>query len=270
MALEGFFDGSGKAHDPNCRFVSLGGFAGTANGWESFSAKWQHALAQHEAPASAGGHRYFHRKEAMQARGGYVSWGSGRVLALVNDLFSVIAGQDSMDVVAISAAVQLDDYRKVKKMIPNLRTAENICVDWCLGHVLRHPARDTGISLAFDKAEPFYPIVDRVWKYKKGRRIWWQSLVRSIEQVSDMKACPQIQAADLLAWLVNRYHTVGVDDQWGSLLFRTFILKSHGHGFFNETALLAAFNSDGTMKPGVELPFSVKAPPETTLSVGLS
>lgn len=269
VALRAYYDGSGKVDDPGCRFLNLGALAGSESGWDGFRTKWIEVLSRHEAPLSESKNPYFHSKEAMHNRGGYSSWDTKRAMALVNDLFKVIGDQDRADLIAISCSINLEDYRAVKAAIPALRSAENVCVDWCFGYTLRHPARDSGIELYFDRKENYYSILKKLWKHQgKPGPIWWALRVVGIEEVNDMRDWPEIQAADLVAWLANRCHTLGNHDKWGWQLFRTFLLKSHYHGFFDQSALLSVFNSGGTMKDNAELPaFKVKPPTGTALQV---
>jgi hypothetical protein len=269
LALKAFYDGSGKAHDPGCRFLNLGALAGTDAGWSGFKARWLEILMKHNAPLSDRGAPYFHSKEAMHNKGGYSAWNTDRVMALVNDLFKVIGDRDRMDVVAISSSIQLNDYKAVKAKIPNLKQPEAISLDWCFGTTLRHPARDSGIELYFDRKENFYPILRKLWKHQgKPGAVWWASYVVGIEEVNDMRDWPEIQAADLLAWLANRYYTtVETDDTWGWQLFRTFLLRSHYHLLFNEEILVKLFNPDGSMRPDVELQCDIKAPAGTVLQL---
>ena len=122
MALTGFYDGSGKADDPGCRFVNLGALAGTDGGWADFNYRWNAALMKHNAPMSAFGTPYFHSKEAMHNSGGYKLWNADRVGALLNDLLAVVGALDRSDVIAISCSVDLADYRATKQRIPALKT----------------------------------------------------------------------------------------------------------------------------------------------------
>ncbi|MGO9262528.1 MAG: DUF3800 domain-containing protein [Bryobacteraceae bacterium] len=135
----------------------------------------------------------------------------------------------------------------------------------CFGKVAVHPHRDSGFKVVFDRKEKFHAILRKVWKVWKqkdrGRPVWWAGFVSSIEEIDDMRESPEIQAADLLAWSANRYHTHGSGDRWGSLLFRTFLAKQHYHIYIDEAALLMLFESDGTMRAGVvSPPPSIDAP----------
>ena len=125
--------------------------------------------------------------------------------------------------------------------------------------------------LYFDRKEKFYSILRKVWKHKdQGRGVWWASYVTQLSEIDDMRNRPEIQAADLFAWLANRYHTHGTEDRWGWHLFRTLIIKSHYHQLINQEGLDCLYDGDGKMKANAKLPPTlVKPPGGTALQVAL-
>ncbi len=262
LALKVFYDGSGKLHDPGCRFVNLGSLIGEETCWADLRRRWLEVLEKHSAPFSKTGRRYFHASEAFQHHDGYDGWNSDKTFRLVLELIRVLGETGRTDPLAISCSVSIADYRKVKSLIPSLRSPEAICLDICFGLAIRHPHRDVGIEVEFDRTEGFYPILRTAFKQNhRGRGIWWAAYVSKITEVRDMRESPEIQAADLLAYLANRYRTHGSGDPCGALFFRLFLEKKHYHTFIDETALLALFEPDGKMRNGVELPApQIKAP----------
>ena len=261
LALRVFYDGSGKPHDPGCRFLNLGSYAGSEGAWTDFKLQWLDILKQHSAPMSPLGKRYFHSKEAMHNQGGYFGWNTRQVAALLAGLTNLLGHTQRADPLALSCSVNLADYRNVRLQIPKLRPPEAICLDACFGPIVRHPDRESGIEVRFDRAEKFYGILYKAWKHqKRGHGPWWAKYVTSIAE-ADMREWPEIQAADLLAWLANRYRTHGSEDRWGSRFFGMFIVKKHYHEYIDGQALLSLFNLDGSMKPNVQLPeVRIKAP----------
>lgn len=262
LALQAFYDGSGKAHDPNIRFVSLGSIVGTEASWTECKTQWMSALEKHDAPKSPRGNRYFHSKEAMHSWGGYDGWPTPKVRSLTIDLLNALGRQERSDPIAMTCSVKLADYRQAKIRIPLLRSPEAICLDSCFGLAIRHPFRDSGIELYFDRKEKFYPILKKLWKMKdRGRGIWWADYVSSITEINEMRDEPGIQVADLLAWLANRYHVYGSGDSLGRFFFHTFFVKTHYHAYFDDKGIDAVFDSDGSMRPGADLPqVPIKAP----------
>ena len=261
LSLRVFYDGSGKVHDPGCQFLNLGSYVGSDVAWKDFELRWLEILEQHSAPLSPLGKRYFHSKEAMHNQGGYAGWNARKVSALLLALTNLLGHMKRADPLALSCSVNLSDYRKVKVQIPKLRPPETICLDTCFGPVVRHPDRASGIDVRFDKGEKFFGILHKAWKQqKRGYGPWWAKYVTGIEEV-EMRERPEIQAADLLAWLANRYRTHRSGDQWGSRFFGMFIVTKHYHEYIDEQALLSLFEPDGQMKAGVQLPVvEIKAP----------
>jgi hypothetical protein len=162
LALRIYYDGSGKADDPACRFLNLGSILGKDASCNDLDSRWLAALEKHDAPRSSRGNRYFHSKEAMHNQGGYAGWNSDRVAALLVDLFNVLGQSDRVDPLAISCSINLKDYGACKKDIPKLRSPEAICLDVCFGLAVRHPWRDSGMELVFDRCEGFHPILNKV------------------------------------------------------------------------------------------------------------
>jgi hypothetical protein len=54
--LRAYFDESGKAEDPTRAAMSVAGYVGTMESWESFEEQWAAALRQFDVP-------YLHMKE---------------------------------------------------------------------------------------------------------------------------------------------------------------------------------------------------------------
>jgi hypothetical protein len=163
-------EGSGKAHDPNAQFLSLGSLMGSEDSWTEFKTLWMDALEKHNAPKSPRGNRYLHSKEAMHNKGAYQDWDAARAFALIVDLMNALARPERADPLAISCSINLEDYRKSKARIPRLRPPEAIWLDLCFGLAIRHPSRDSGVELYFDRHETFYPILRKVWKQKANGR----------------------------------------------------------------------------------------------------
>ena len=154
----------------------------------------------------------------------------------------------------------------MKKDIPTLRSAENICLDFCLNVVFSHPQRDQKFELFFDRGEKFHGIMRKLWTVRRPRRIWWASSIRQMREVENMREVPALQAADLLAWFCNRYWTMGHNDRWGSLFAMTFIAKAHYHALFDQPQILKLHDADGKMKSGVRIdPPKIQLPEGTKL-----
>ena len=269
MDLKAYYDGSGKPDDPNSQWLTLAGYAGSEGAWERVRENWLGCLSAEtnpQCPRSKSGNPYFHSVEAFNLREGYavkLGWNTLKVLSLARRLLNVLAPVERSDLIGFSTSIRLSDYRSVKEHeIPALRRPEAICVDGCIGTMLRHPflhpvepPTETieplpGLAnIFFDKGDKFFGILNNAWKKKEhGERTWWASMVRSIEQVEDMRDDVGIQCADLLAWQMNRYHTLGPEDDWGLYTPSMFIVKAHYHTTFDRDGILAACNPDGSYR----------------------
>lgn len=261
MALQVFYDKSGDKVDPNCRFLTLVGLVGEEDTWKDLTKEWTKALTTAAdpscpAPRSPRGKPYFHSKEAFHNKDGYAGWDSGKTMTLVGALLDVLSRTGQADPLALTCSINMADYHKVRNRIPNLRMPEDICLDVAFGPVILHPHRDNGIKVIFDRREKFYGILRKAWKSKdrNAQLMWWAKYVSSIEEVDDSRERPEIQAADLLAWLANRYSMKGPNDQWGRLFFFSFLVKKHYYDLIDETSLDLLFEPDGKMRHGVSLP----------------
>jgi hypothetical protein len=198
----------------------------------------------------------------MNCQEGFAGWDFKRVYRLVGGLFNVLGGMDRTDFFGTSCTVDLQQYREAKRTIPKLRSPEQICLDFCIGTIFRHPQRERGIELVFDRDESFQLVMHRLWKARNPKTIWWADWVTDIG-TADMRTSPALQSSDLLAWFSNRYRTKGHNDVWGGLYAGTFLLTPHFHAFVDSRTITSIYDSNGAMKPNaqVESP-SIKFPTE--------
>src|SRR5262245_18518764 len=118
-----------------------------------------------------------------------------------------------------SCSVDLEAYRRARDEDPLLRSAEAVCVDWCVSTLkLDH---DRAAVLYFDQTEDFMKEAEQVWRKDRNKpHVRWAREVKDILPVNSRKELP-VQAADLQAWTVNdtnrRATEVGASfcDEWG-------------------------------------------------------
>jgi Protein of unknown function (DUF3800) len=244
MKVRACCDCSGKTENGS-PFLTLAAYFGSEQSWEPLETQWSATLKNHNAP-------YFHARETMSLRGAYKEWDLGRVRRLVGELFNIIGQMDRADFFGTSCTVDLAEYRKAKVGIPPLRMPEQMCLDYCMATIFRHPKRNNGIELFFDRGEPFQPVMQRLWQRRAPKRIWWAHKVTRIDPV-EMRTSPPLQSADLLAWFSNRYWSKGHNDVWGGLYAGTFLLTSHHHAFLDSPAISSIYNSSGAMRPGAQI-----------------
>ncbi len=165
MTVKAYCDCSGKTENRSL-FLTLASYFATEQSWDRLESQWPLTLKNYDA-------LYFHAREAMSLRASYKGWGLERVTRLVSDLFNILGQMDRDDFFGTSCTVDLEQYHKAKATIPRLRSPEEICLDFCMGTVFRHPKRDCGIELLFDRGEQFQRVMQRLWQRRGPKRIWW-------------------------------------------------------------------------------------------------
>jgi hypothetical protein len=116
-----------------------------------------------------------------------------------------VLGKFRNDVAAYSCTIVFDAYDKAKAEVFTLRVPEALCVNYCVGRLsltAEQLADQHPILLYFDRKETFLRTIYPVWCIARKKKSGWPMQVGNIIAV-DNSYYP-IQAADLLAWIVNR------------------------------------------------------------------
>ena len=184
VVLKSFFDGSGKSADRHCGFLTLVGYAAPHVVWPAFEAKWESVLARH-------GETSIHLNEQRYRD----------MPVLVGELLESIELASHFGMRTVAATVNLGAYRRLSEIY---LSPGRICVEFCINELLRQA---DSLSCFFDRGEEFYKEVNRLWNSDQGSDApEWPELAKVSElgQVRDQRNVPGIQAADLLAWHINR------------------------------------------------------------------
>jgi len=198
MAIRAYYDGSGKVEDQNCKFLTLAGYVGTDDSWRTLEAEWREILIKHYAPRSDTGSPYFHMKEAVPGWDGYKGWTYERLRPLWIDLVNLLSRIDRANLIGFSCTVDLDGHRSIIPHFTRIKTPIEICIDFSFGRALGMLSDQHGeMKIIFDRDEPFFPVMDALWK----SNIWWAKYVSALDQTGDMRSSHGTQAADTLAWL---------------------------------------------------------------------
>ncbi len=215
VAIKAYCDGSGKSDDRNSRYLSLAGFIAGPEAWDAFERRWGEVLARH-------GCEYLHMKDANALRGNFSTWTHERVNRLLSNLkdscLSAKAVNDYGTFVCAHCTVKLADYYSVAATYPQLLGIKpeqfcgtlvvNVAASMLPDNASRPFGKDGTVELFFDKTESFMKHVDRDWRLnRKSRHASW-NMVSSVRP-SDSKTVYGIQAADFLAWNVNRHFVTG-------------------------------------------------------------
>jgi len=197
--LIAYFDESGSKDTP---IITMAGYLSDEHKWERFEREWRKSLKEHGA-------KYLHMKEFAQSRGEFEGWPEWKRKALVKKLAWVIK---SSVIFRVGVIVPCADYREtVGAANPRdtRRTAFWCCFLSCISAILvyceKHRINDD-IGLVFDEnsessqhANGFYSSLKELPEIKNRQQL------ASLSFADDKKVTP-LQAADLLAYELNKYH----------------------------------------------------------------
>jgi Protein of unknown function (DUF3800) len=199
MDFEVYYDSSGRrGHQPA---TTLAGWAAPKHVWEQFSPLWEKALDDNGVTD-----RRFSMADLMGSYGRFKGWDDQQKDQLLTALFNVLAKFRPMGMSAYSCTVFFHAYDKAQAQVSKLRKPEAICVNHCVGGLQltdeRPEDESINLHLFFDQNERFLNTVNKVWLQTKKQQRGWPHQVRAIETRTESDY--GIQAADLLAWIVNR------------------------------------------------------------------
>ncbi|HVB58051.1 MAG TPA: DUF3800 domain-containing protein [Candidatus Acidoferrales bacterium] len=211
MAFESYFDGSNVGGWDTGRTVTLAGFAAEDSIWLEVDKEWRRILSDTSKRPPA---EYLHMREATHLEKEFSfakGWTIPKVNSLVMDLLMYLQHVDKERFRMFWCTVDLDAHRKLKDEGLGIAEPIEICIDcptvaldWFF---IKWPGIISSAHYFFDIGEPFKaPFEDR-WRSKKafsldGSDHFW-SLLKTVATVQ-MRDKPGLQAADLIAWAVNR------------------------------------------------------------------
>lgn len=211
VMLWAYYDGSQKSNDPNCKAITLVGLAASVSVWSKFKPLWAEVLKNYGISA-------FHMTDAMSFYKEFKHWEEEtrkpKRHQLIIDLLNVLGRFRSSEnnLIAAGCTVLMEDYRKAQKQISGLRSPEAICVQICFNRLPCDIDVDgidsdkPDIMLFFDRNEKFLRTIDKTWrKYPIQEGCGWPEQVKNISEVNSAECLP-VQAADLLAWILNKKH----------------------------------------------------------------
>ena len=196
--LKGYFDGSGKSDNPTTQAVTLAGLTAQESVWPEFEDKWGAALRELGLSTWHTVARHYHDTQAR-------FWAAATALLRVIETF-----QQRNAMATVAATVMLDGYRRAKLERPSLLTPEAMCVYFCKGNIV--VPRGESILMVFDHDERFIDEIKPDYLERKRRfesegvSDWSTQTVNMIED--HWQSVRPLQAADLIAWLVQRYEKI--------------------------------------------------------------
>jgi uncharacterized protein DUF3800 len=229
VAVRSFIDSSGIAKDP---FLSLAAFSADDRTWAEFETGWQEILESGLWPVP-----YFHMVEAVgrQPRTPFChldGWTREQVWGLILKLADYMKSFSGGRITMHSCRVDMNAWRKLTGQGIVIPTAVDLCSEGALATIIklfgnkiwrettswpRYMGRGELLNFVFDRNEAFIaPFSKKVNEGKdkseaSGEFSLWQ-LIDSITE-GEMKTSPGLQAADILAWGLNRQNTVAEGKQ---------------------------------------------------------
>jgi hypothetical protein len=215
VVMRTYLDSSGKIDDT---YMTLAAFAGNDETWNEFETEWDKILSNHTPPA-----KYIHMKELARQikefdwrRG----WNVTNSFGLVNKCLMYMQHLHKKRFQMFYCAIDLEARRKLMAETYQIPDPVEMCNSFCSEIVLAwylkyyagviNPMAPT-LHYFFDKDEYFKQPFEEKWGMEtkkaeaKGEWTPW-SLIKEVSAV-DMRDVPGVQAADALAWGVNRENT---------------------------------------------------------------
>lgn len=224
-----YFDSSGKLED---KYLTLAAFFGPDEVWAEFENKWQAILHNHVPRAE-----YIHMKELARQIEGFdwrLGWTQKNSWELVFKCLMFMQHLDKKRFRMFYCAIDLVAWRKLRAETYQLpdpielcnRSCSEIIMKW---YLVKYPdivSYSPSLHYFFDRDEHFKQPFEDKWRAESAKSDWsvWR-LIEEVSTVADMKKVPGIQAADVLAWGVNRENTAFGDQPGVSLsqIMRTVI-----------------------------------------------
>lgn len=215
IALRAYLDSSGKLKD---NYMTLAAFAACDEMWRKFETDWQAILDGHTPQA-----KYVHMREIAHQVDGFdrkYGWNDDNAFGLANKCLVYMSHLDKKRFRMFYCAIDLKAWHKLRAETYPLPNPVDMCNEYCSEMVMMwyfnmYPEvvnlqADT-VKYFFDKDEPFKQPFEDKWNRETARssRAGAWSIWNLIEEITpvEMRKIPGVQAADILAWAVNREKT---------------------------------------------------------------
>jgi hypothetical protein len=189
------------------------GYAANTLQWEFFEAEWPKMLARHGLP-------YVHMREMASPTGVYAKWHPPKEheeekAAFFADMVKVIKDHSLRPFFSV---VRINDLNRF-----NAETGLNLqpyplAVFGCVLSLVRHhlSPQDT-VEIVFDRIEKVYSKLEQATAYAEADRYYGDVFDRAVviprpNNITAKQLLP-LQAADFLAWEVQKFH-LSVADEW--------------------------------------------------------
>jgi len=220
IVLKAGFDTGNHFDSTQFNIVTLAGVSGLASAVDDFEDAWLALTRKHWL-----GHQmpnvqpFLHTTDLVSGSDPFLlasGWDDKSVMSFLVDCAAILA--DSFwfrRLHGLSVSIILADYKKAVQDGLDVVHIKDRMGSWAIASAVLPFSTEfvnTGAVLSFDSGEPFEgPIRDR-WIKEKRRKFAWSKIIGVGEY--SMIDIPLIQAADLLAWAVNKSHEGYVHGSW--------------------------------------------------------
>jgi len=200
--LTAYFDESGHSATPG--FFALAALVAHSDAWPAFEAEWTRVLREWDAP-------YLHMREFAHRVGPYEAWTEKRRRALLGGCVSAIKATRA---VAVGAVLDVADFNSLSEEGRARLQDPFFC---CLQEVVRGAA----INGVFEDSDVKVNMVFSAQDEFRGKaELLHESMLRSNDVrdrigclvFEDMRDCPALQAADLIAYELRQHYQLGRED----------------------------------------------------------
>lgn len=227
VSIRGYFDSS----EGESGRVTLAGFLASPDVWATFDQAWTDVLSSFTPEC-----HYLHMRDAMAPRNEFAiknGWHSALIRDLLQELVhgcflpSAWSEPDGPSLLKLYCTVDATDWSQACAAAPRLKNhgIAGICARFVAGIALmRLPqaegkpegCRSGSLELVFDRGEPFKRQIDMEWQSAMKRAVGKRGPLTLISATreADMRKTPGLQAADFLAWLVNRWQERDCQESW--------------------------------------------------------
>jgi hypothetical protein len=214
VALRAFLDSSGKIENKKDRFLTLAAVAGDDSMWSVLEKGWDEILDSHSPKAT-----YVHMREIFHLKKGFdesLGWDHSKGFDLATKCVIYLSRIEKTALQMFYCSVDLFAWRKLRQETYQMPEPIDLCNTFCsesvLGwYVVKRPGMfDAGerVKYFFDRHEYFENPFKEKWHRERCQSeatgdwgIW--NLIDEVAPV-EMQTTPGIQAADIIAWSMNR------------------------------------------------------------------
>jgi hypothetical protein len=197
----------------NMPYVTLAGIAAEDSVWADFGDQWRKILNAHPLKPA-----YIHMREAVPLQREFSmhkGWSNQLVANLVAELLILLSHLDKNRLKMFFCAIDMDAYRKLQNEGLSMDSPVDICNQRCIENVLnwyvvKWPGVIESAHFFFDESEPFREPFEKKWEREKnckvdpsGKDHFWQ-IIKTVTTAGNKQDHPPTQAADVLAYAINR------------------------------------------------------------------